>query len=174
MPDSHSSSNANSANEVASLIAEFASDDGLRRQEARRAVESIGSLAVPSLVDALGNKKQRIRWEAAKALVKIKDPAAASALVQALMDENFEIQWLAAEALIELGRDAVRALLEGLLTHYESVYLRQGAHHVFYELERKDLLNDKEAAVIDELRSIDPSQPFPDVTRQALAALDIR
>jgi HEAT repeat protein len=171
MSDTSTSSNTESAKQIEQLVASLSNDDGLKRQDARRRLVHIGSPAVPSLISALKDKKHRVRWEAAKALVSIRDPQAAPALVEALMDENFEIQWLAAEGLIELGHDAVKALLEALMLHYESVYLRQGAHHVLYELEREKLLNEQETAVIDELRSIEPSHPFPAVARTALAAM---
>ncbi len=172
MSEATSSSFTNSGKQIDQLIATLNDHDGLKRQEARRTLVHIGTPAVPELITALSNKNLRVRWEAAKALGRIKDPSAAPALVQALMDENFEIQWLAAEGLIELGHGAVKALLEALLLHYDSVYLRQGAHHVLYELERQKLLCDQEKAVIDELRSIEPLHPFPEIARAALEVLN--
>ncbi len=53
-------------------------------------------------------------------------------LVAALEDNEFGVRWAAAVALAELGQPALRPLLEALVTHPESVWLRQGAYHVLH------------------------------------------
>jgi HEAT repeat protein len=153
------------------LVAELASDDGLRRREAREALEKIGRRAARSLANALEHPNAHVRWEAAKALTHVHDPVAAPALVRALMDELFEVQWLAAEALIALRRDALLPLFRELTASYSSVYLRQGAHHILHALEKQDLLEPVEERVIEELRSIEPLEPYPVSAKKALEAL---
>jgi hypothetical protein len=153
------------------LVFELANSDGVLRRHARRALERVGKDAAPYLINALESPDANVRWEAAKALGRVIEPTAAPALVTALMDESFEIQWLAAEALIALGRTALKPLLEGLIEHYGSVYMRQGAHHVLHDLERRDLLEPPTRRVLDALRCLEPPEPYPDSARRALREL---
>jgi hypothetical protein len=153
------------------LMSELESDDGLRRRHAREALQRLGTRSGPYLVQGLHHLKAHVRWESAKALRAVKDPRAASALVNALMDESFEVQWLAAEALIALGQEALIPLLEGVVNNYGSVDFRQGAHHVLHDLERKGSLGPRTLLVLDELRAIEPMEPYPVSARRALDAL---
>jgi len=156
---------------VTELIADFKSEDGLVREHAREEIVNRGSKATSDLVEALSDKAHQVRWEAAKSLTKIRDPKAAPALVDALEDSSFEVQWLAAEALIQLKRDAIVPILQALTKRYESQYLRAGAHHVLHALEREELLDEKTLPVLDELRSLTPSEPYPMAARNALEQL---
>ncbi len=47
---------------------------------------------------------------------------------------NLGIRWLAAEGLIGLGEAGLRPLLEALVHHSDSAWLREGAHHVLKAL----------------------------------------
>ncbi len=58
------------------LIAQLGDRNGGKRRQARETLVAIGEPAVPSLVALLGNPQARLRWEAAKALTQIPDPAA--------------------------------------------------------------------------------------------------
>jgi hypothetical protein len=153
------------------LSADLGSRNGIERRHAREALERVGREATPYLLERLGSPDANARWEAAKALGNIADPAAGPALVRALMDESFEVQWLAAEALIILGKDAIEPLLDGLIHNYGSVFMRQGAHHVLHDLERKHLLSPLTLRVLDELRCMEPLEPFPVSARRALKEL---
>ncbi len=82
------------------------------------------------MVQALTDRRQRVRWEAAKALGQINNPAGAQALVKTLEDRDFDVRWLAAEALIALGSEAAVPLLEALIKRSKSPVLREGAHHI--------------------------------------------
>ena len=126
------------------LVGELFSEDGMRRHNARLGLEQEGQKATPLLIGALKSKNTDVRWEAAKALIKIKDPLAADALTDTLMDEDYEVRWLAAEALIALGRDAIEPVLRKLLGHYDSTFLRTGAHHVLENLKRNEILKNIE------------------------------
>lgn len=124
---------------VGQLIADLSSDDGMRRVRARHSLVSLGSEAVAPLIKALSNRNQWVRWEAAKALEQIGDESATQALIRTLEDKTFDLRWLAAEGLISIGRKAVIPLLAQLLDNSDSIRLREGAHHVFHDLEDKDL-----------------------------------
>jgi HEAT repeat protein len=115
---------------VRSAIADLHDKDGLVRRRARRSLVELGDRAVSALVGQLRSPNDNVRWEAAKALGELHAPEAAPALVERLQDDNFSIRWLAAEALVGLGESAVAPILRALMRHPDSVWLRQGAHHV--------------------------------------------
>jgi len=99
-----------------SLIAALGSRDLARRRRARMALQSLGQPAVRGLIDALSSPAAHVRWEAAKALVAIHDPAAAPSFVKLLdEDEDEGVRWVAAEGLIELDRAGLEALLRALI-----------------------------------------------------------
>jgi len=156
---------------IMKLIGTLGAKDGIDRLHAREELEHMGVRAGPYLARALGHRSDRVRWEAAKALTRIRDRRAAPALVRALMDESFEVQWLAAEALIGLGNEALTPLLKGLISNYGSVYFRQGAHHILHDLERRRALEPLTLRVLDELREIEPLEPYPVSAGRALEAL---
>jgi len=116
------------------LMAALASRDPATRRHARHALVRLGEGAVPSLIKALHDRRDQVRWEAAKTLVDIASPAAAPALVTTLRDQESGIRWLAAEALIALGPDGLEPVLQGLVAHSSSAFMREGAHHVLHEL----------------------------------------
>jgi HEAT repeat protein len=153
------------------LIAELRSKDPACRIRARNVLVRIGKPAVPTMVNLLQDPVEHVRWEACKALGRIKDPSAAPALVLALRDESMEVQWLAAEALIALKSKAVVPLLQSLQENFESPSLRQGAHHVLHALEREKLLKKDTVAVVDSLRSMEPVIEVGMAARKALEAL---
>lgn len=153
------------------LVSQLSDTNGMTRRHAREALEHAGKAATPYLIPELSSPLQHTRWEAAKALTAIVDPEAAPALVRTLMDESFEVQWLAAEALIALGPEALAPLLEGIIHNYGSVYMRQGAHHVLHDLERRELLSPHLLTVLDELRTLEPLEPYPVSARRALKEL---
>ena len=80
----------------------------------------IGHAAVIPLLRTLKNPIEHVRWEAAKTLDAIGDPAAADALVEALDDASDDVRWVAAQALIALGWDAAKQVLISLLRNADS------------------------------------------------------
>jgi hypothetical protein len=128
---------------IKSSIANLRSGDGVVRHKAREILTSIGKQAVRQLIPLLKDPNDDVRWEAAKALAEIADPRAASELAATLEDHNFGVRWLAAEGLIALGQDALIPLLEALRKRSDSVWLREGPHHVLHDITKtglKDLL----------------------------------
>jgi HEAT repeat protein len=100
-----------SENMISDLVNKLGNSDGFVREHARLALIDMGEEVAPSLVKALASNQQQVRWEAAKALVKIADPRSIASLIKALQDEVFDIRWLAAEALIAIGTDSIKLLL---------------------------------------------------------------
>ena len=110
-----------------------------------------------------------MRWEAAKALAEIADPATAPALVAALEDEGPGIRWIAGEGLIALSQNGLVPLLHALARKADSVWLRQGAHHVL-----RTLAGEKLGDVLDPvLRALEESDPEVLVPRAALDVLSM-
>ncbi len=156
---------------LSELMSQLTDHEGPVRERARHALVKIGTPAVPLLIEALTNKNKQLRWEACKALGGIKDPKASAPLVGALEDESMEIRWLAAEGLIAVGRHGIAPLLEALVDRSDSIFLRQGAHHVLHALEKEGLLKPQTMAVLDALRTLEAESAVPLQARKALNAL---
>ncbi len=124
--------------EIDELVRDLGSADGMVRQRARETLVDLASPAVTSLVRLLKDPRNQVRWEAARALGDIADPAAAEALVTVLGDRVFDVRWLAAKGLIAIGRDSAVPLLHGLIVTSGSKLSREGAHHVIHDLLRHD------------------------------------
>jgi len=142
------------------LVAVLDSADGVERHVAREQLEQIGRPAVPFLLRALRSPSEHARWEAAKALSEIADPGAAPALVSALEDEKAAVRWLAATALINLGREALVPLLQGLENNFDSIWFRDGAHHVLHSLIRDGVADDA-IPVLEALENLEPCVEAP-------------
>jgi HEAT repeat protein len=132
----------------------------VERHAAREQLEQVGTTAVPLLVKALKSPSERTRWEAAKALCKVADASAAPALVRTLEDEKAAVRWLAATALINLGRHALVPLLRGLEGNSDSIWFRDGAHHVLRSLIREGVA-DEAIPVVEALENLEPCIAAP-------------
>lgn len=155
------------------LIAHFASHDGVLRERARdEIVAEFGSRATAALQQALQSENERVRWEAAKTLSEIGDPGSTSALVTALRDENADVRWIAAEGLVGLGAHAVIPLLQELIMHSGSAWLREGAHHVLHDLSRKHILRRVLRPVLESLDGVAPSIGVMPAAARALRELE--
>jgi HEAT repeat protein len=157
--------------DITSLVVQLGDDDGLLRRKARESLVNLDGSAVPSLVKALSNPSRDVRWEAAKALGELGDASAAPALVQALEDERFGVRWLAAEALIALGPEAVLPpLMHALSESADSIWLRQGAHHVLRARARIGL-PEKVQPVLAALEDVEPAMECPTLALNAWKSL---
>jgi HEAT repeat protein len=127
--------------DIGSLVAALASSDRVTRQNAREALVALGHPAVGPLIALLDDRNDHVRWEAAKSLSEIGDPAAAEALVRTLEDREAGVRWLAAEGLIRMRKASlpplwpeVRAILyRALIELPDSQWLREGAHDVLHD-----------------------------------------
>jgi HEAT repeat protein len=171
-PDNSVRSNKVNTETISSLIADLGSKDGMARVRARKSLVAIGKPSVDPLVEALASKKELVRWEAAKAIGQIGNPTATLALVRALEDEMFDVRWLAAEALITIGKEALVPLLKALIKDLDSIWLREGAHHVFHDLARgKSGLRGVLQPVLAALEDIEPALEVPLAAKEALNKL---
>jgi HEAT repeat protein len=108
------------------------------------------------LISRLHSPDKRIRWDVAKALGDVGDPAAAEALVQMLLDEDHSVRWAAIGSLNNMHRSAVRPLLVSLTQNFQSPRLREGAHHVLRTLHHRGSLNNLETEVLHALEGTAP------------------
>jgi HEAT repeat protein len=154
---------------IKSLVAALASKDGVVRAKARRQLVAYRGRSVVPLIKTLSNENDWVRWEAAKALSQIANPASIQALLEALSDERFEVRWLAAEGLIRIGRKAVVPLLERLVEHSDSYWLREGIHHVLHDMNRGNL--DKTLRPV--LTALEGTEPWLEAPLAARGALDV-
>jgi HEAT repeat protein len=151
-------------------ISELASKSGFARVDARDRLVSMEEKAVPHLIKALKSDNQLVRWEAAKALTKIGDPAASQSLIKLLEDKMFDMRWIAAEGLITIGRKALIPLLSALTKRGDSLWLREGAHHVIHDLMREDL-KEVFGPVLDAMEKPEGELTVPIAAEKALAEL---
>ena len=126
--------------EMQKLISELGSDDGLIRQNARHKLAKMGKDSLDVLAELLIHPKHVYRWEAAKILEEIGDPISIPLLLQALEDDKVDIRWIAAKGLIKIGTVSIVPLLKALEEKSDSVFLLEGAHHVFFELREMNKL----------------------------------
>ena len=162
--------NTETQEKVNALIDDLTCDDVISCQNARRLLVNIGEMAVPRLIEALSDQREWVRWEAIKALGEIGGPEAVNVLLKALENKRFDIRWLAAEGLIREGKPVAVPLLEELIARPESVWLRQGAHRIFRDLEHTDyqaILH----PVSEAIESNDPSVQIPIAAKSALDKL---
>jgi len=156
---------------ISSLIADLHEGDGLKRQKARNSLIYLGRKAAPALIEVVEKERGPARWEAIEALVTIGDPDAADILVDTLRDEDVGIRWAAANALIKLNRAAVEPLLKALTKYFDSIWLREAAHHILHALKDRGLLYPEEIKVFEATRGIEPLVEIPWTAQAALENL---
>ncbi len=151
-------------------VSELASRDVLIVQRARESLVAYGGSAVSALLRALNHENDQIRWEAARVLSEIRDPATAPALVKALTDQNFVVRWIASEAIDRLGHAGLVPLLNALEVRPESVWLRRGAHRIL-RVQARGKLGEILDPVMKALEGIEPTLEVPIACVNALHAL---
>jgi HEAT repeat protein len=154
--------------DIPALIKFLGDADGFIRMQARKTLICFGKPAVPNLINTLSEDDPQKRWQVIKVLEGIGDPSAAPALVHCLKDENAGVRWAASEAMIALQKSAILPLLEALLHDYDSLWLRQGAHHILHKLKDNGKLNETEVKVFEALEDIEPTATVPWAAERAL------
>jgi HEAT repeat protein len=154
--------------DIPGLIRKLGDVDGFIRMHAREILICIGEPAVPALIDTLADDNSQMRWQAIKVLESIQDIRAAPALVERLKDENAGVRWAASDALIALRRGTIPALLEALVCDFDSLWLRQGAHHILHVLKDAGKLNQTEEKVFEALEDVEPAVAVPWAAEKAL------
>ncbi|MBZ0200070.1 MAG: HEAT repeat domain-containing protein [Ignavibacteriaceae bacterium] len=128
--------------EIHLLLETLGSEHGMERQKAREALVAKGKSTIDFLMELLSHPKYIFRWEAAKTLEEIGDPLAIPLFIRTLEDEKSDVRWIAAKGLIKLGELSVKPLLQALIEKSDSVFILEGAHHVFFDLHEDNKLPD--------------------------------
>lgn len=137
--------------QIPDLIAELGDNDYLKRQHARLLLVNREHESVPALINALEYPEAQVRLEAVRALGDICDSETAPALTDMLMDQDTGVRWAAMESLINIGRDALRPILEKFIKDFESLWLREGVHHILHVLKDRHELNEREITLFKKL-----------------------
>ncbi len=157
---------------ISRLILALDDPDQHKRRQARLKLMALGQPAMPAILRTLARGPENSRWQVAKALSELHDPATAPALVQALQDESFGVRWLAAEGLIGMTCDGLEPLLEALVCDSDSVWLREGAHHVLHAMHDNGLEHEACAAAELVLCALEGPEPAVEVPGAAGTALE--
>lgn len=160
-----------SPDQVREFVAGLSAKDPIQRQKARRWLVLSGHGAVDALIEVLGDRRPHVRWEAAKALGEIGDPAATPALIDALSDPEPDIRWLAAVGLSKIGPSCLAPLLEAMIRHPRSDEILQGVRHVCRAMLRLKPYVGPVKLVLDAFHSYQPDLSLPHAAYRALGQL---
>jgi HEAT repeat protein len=158
---------------IQNLITQLNEFDGWKRLRARRELIWCRQDSVPFLIKALSDPRDRVRWEATKAMVEIRDPSAAGALVKNLNCDSTDIRWASAEALIELKRAAIQPLLAELVENFKSSCLREAAYHILHILKNEGYLAKPGLKVLKALESVEAETEVAWAANDALIQFNI-
>ncbi len=157
--------------DLPALIEHLNDKDGFVRMQVREILSCMGGSIIPDLVKKLSTADTQQRWEIIKVLECIQDPSSARILVEQLKDDHAGVRWAASNALIGLGRDAIRPLLEALTRDFDSLWLRQSAHHILHVFKDDGTLSETEEKVFQALEDIEPAVSVPWAANKALQSL---
>jgi HEAT repeat protein len=151
------------------LIGQLEAYDQQTRQQARLELIRAGENAIPLLAKAVSSSNPNLRWQAANTLSQITIPAVIPFLIDVLREnEYFGVRWLAADGLIKAGKAGLVPLLRSLTEHFDSVWLREGAHHVLRSLHDRGVESE---AIVKTLRALEGIEPVIEVPWAAAEAL---
>ncbi len=140
------------------LVSALLSDQIIQRQKAREQLVEIGGPAVDYLARSFKTRNKALRWEIMKTLVQIADKRSLHLFINSLEDKNTDIRWLAAEGLIKLGHISLKPLLKDLIERPNSIFLKEGVHHVLHDVIRKSDLQETFTPILAELKETDDDE----------------
>lgn len=157
---------------VGTLVKQLSDRSGRVREKARNTLVLIGEAAVPSLLDLAGTRDKRTRWEVAKTLAAIADPASIPAQVRLLSDAESDIRWVAATGLIKLGPRVLPSVLQAVIDDPNSISLRRSVHHVLHDLAGENpVVEELVGPVMEVLGDTSPAGTIPPAADQALTRI---
>ncbi len=128
--------NQSTSDRIEDLVEQLRCDDGVVRIRARESLVEIGSAAVPAICKLADAEKDVVRWECAKTLSEIGDPASIDTLIRLLEDSEEGTRWDAAVGLIKVGKSTVVPLLRAIIHRSTDYTIIDGARHVVHEFIR--------------------------------------
>ncbi len=157
--------------DIPSIIKGLSNPDNSVRLEMRTVLSCIGAPAVPELLNAMAKADTNLRWQIIKVFDSIRDPSTVPILMVQLKDDDPEIRWAASNALLNLRRQALPALFEALTRDFDSMRLRQSAHHILRIMRDNGKLTPIEEKVYEALGEMTPVVSVPWAAARALQAL---
>jgi HEAT repeat protein len=151
------------------LIRALAADRDLLHQEAQRALNQLGQLAQPALLQALYHPDSHIRWHAARRLGELGDVSVAPLLAEGLLDEYQAVRWVTSEVLASLREHAVPAILSIIASKQLTDGLREAAYHALHQMDSQSMQTQLNP-LLEALRSPAAASEAPAVAQRLLAA----
>lgn len=150
------------------LIRAVASDSERIKQEARRALYALGPAAEPALLEALGDKRPRVRWRVIRTIGELGTLQSALLLAESLCDEDYAVRWAAADVLASLGEKAVPPVLGVLDRHELTEPLREAAIHALRSVQSHQA-QERLKPLLEALHGPAPRVEAPRVAQQLLS-----
>ncbi len=157
--------------DIPSIIKGLSNSDNSVRLDMRNVLTCIGAPVLPELLKAMADADTNLRWQIIKIFDSIRDPSTVPILMEQLKDDDPEIRWAASNALLNLRRQALPALFEALTRDFDSMRLRQSAHHILRILRDNGKLTPVEEKVYEALGEMTPVVSVPWAAARALQAL---
>jgi hypothetical protein len=141
------------------------------RMQAIALIKREGEAVIPVLIQTLSTGATQIRLQVARLLTSLRVNSAAPALVKALEDDDHDVRWAAMKGLIGLGRSGLEPLLLALQKDFDSVWLREGAHHILHMLKNQGSLRQPSLDVLQALEGLEPEVAVPMAAERAWESL---
>ena len=91
--------------------------------------------------------------------------------MKTLEDEEPGVRWLAAEGLIKMHRASLKPLFQALIERPDSLWLREGDHHVLHDLAKMGFAEGA-LPVLAALEGIEPTATVPGAARRLWTPFD--
>ena len=156
--------------EIVDWVDELCSNEESIRENAHAGLVAAGVQSIRYLNKLALSNNQEERREVVKIIGEINNKQGIPLLIHSLEDEELEIRLLAAEGLIDLGQEALSPIFSTLMRRYNSVFIREGAHHVMSELKRRNVFADR-SSIISLLKSEETKSLVPIAARIELDGL---
>lgn len=117
---------------VAPLLSALRGADEQTGSQIFSALVQLGSVAVPSLIEASASNSAWMRWHCTRALAEIGDQRAVPLLVSELCDADHSVAWMAAKGLVHAGKRSVAPVLRLLMSEEMTPWLAETASYVLH------------------------------------------
>ena len=155
--------------DIDTLVSNLSSDESIVRQQARHDLVRIGAPATEAIQKLADSDVGHVRWECAKTLAAIGDPASTDTLIKLLEDPDNGTVWDAALGLITIGKPAAKPLLRAVIDRTSHFSIIAGAHHALHEMSENEW-GASLKPVYEALHSSEPGASAPVAAAKALDA----
>jgi HEAT repeat protein len=158
---------------IQDLIDQLEDHDRQIRQQARGKLVQVGEAAIPFLRQAVLSNNPNLRWQASQALSQINTPSVIPVLIDIMHENEYVgVRWAATEGFIRMGRAGLVPLLQSLIKHFDSVWLRESAHHILRSYHDQGIEGETIENVLHALEGSEPDVAVPWAAEETLRQLD--